>query len=174
MNGKHHISIESDKLKYEFDIRRNITVIQGDSATGKTTLIDMLDTYGRFGSSSGITLKSDVKCIVYRGGIDLLKAAISSYQNSIIFFDEDNAFIYSKEFASIIKETSNYYVLIARQPLYYLPYSIEEIYGIRTSGKYHYPEKIYHEFYHIYSGIEKKKIRNAVILVEDSNSGYQF
>ena len=37
MKGKHHIIIESARLKYEFDIRRNITIIQGDSATGKTT-----------------------------------------------------------------------------------------------------------------------------------------
>ena len=31
-----------------------------------------------------------------------------------------------------------------------LPYSIKEIYGIRTSGRYHFPEQIYHEFYQIY------------------------
>ena len=40
MKGKHHIIVESARLKYEFDIKRNITIIQGDSAPGKTTLID--------------------------------------------------------------------------------------------------------------------------------------
>ena len=69
------------------------------------------------------------------------------YQSII---DEDYPFIYSKEFAEVIRESSNYYVLITRQPLYNLPYSVQEIYGIRTTGKYHYPEKIYHEFYRIY------------------------
>lgn len=44
----------------------------------------------------------------------------------------------------------NYYVLITREDLPELPYSIKEIYGIRTSGKYHFPEQIYHEFYQIY------------------------
>ena len=42
MRGKHHIIVETKRLKYEFDIRRNITVIQGDSATGKTTLTGLL------------------------------------------------------------------------------------------------------------------------------------
>ena len=174
MKGKHHIIVESDKLKYEFDIKRNITVIQGDSATGKTTLIDLLATYGRFGSESGVQLQSDVPCVVFSGDASLWRVAIETYSDSIVFFDEDYSFVYTKEFADSIKATSNYYVLIARQPLYNLPYSTQEIYGIRTSGKYHYPEKIYHEFYHIYSGEDDKQISNAVVLVEDAKSGLQF
>ena len=35
MKGKYLISISNNKVKYEFSIKRNITVIQGDSATGK-------------------------------------------------------------------------------------------------------------------------------------------
>ncbi|WP_155834077.1 hypothetical protein [Butyrivibrio sp. VCD2006] len=51
----------------------------------------------------------------------------------------------------LVQASSNYYVLITRQPLYNLPYSVQEIYGIRTTGKYHYPEQVYHEFYRIYN-----------------------
>ena len=47
MHGKHHIVVESENLKYEFEIRRNITVIQGDSASGKTTLIELLQLHSR-------------------------------------------------------------------------------------------------------------------------------
>ena len=71
--------------------------------------------------------------------------------NTIVFIDEDYSFVFTEEFASVIKNTSNYYVLITRQPLYNLPYSVNEIYGIRTTGKYHFPEKIYNELYPIYS-----------------------
>jgi hypothetical protein len=35
MIGKHHVIIETSGLKYSFEIQRNITIIQGDSATGK-------------------------------------------------------------------------------------------------------------------------------------------
>ena len=45
MTGSHHIVIESPRLKYEFTIKRNITIIQGDSATGKTTLIDLISSW---------------------------------------------------------------------------------------------------------------------------------
>ena len=64
MKGKHHIVIESKHVKYEFDIRRNITIIQGDSATGKTTLVDMLSAYASDRDSSGVRMESDVNCSV--------------------------------------------------------------------------------------------------------------
>ena len=97
--------------------------------------------------------------------------------DSIIFIDEDNRFIRTKEFAEVVRFSSNYYVLITREDLPELPYSIKEIYGIRTSGKYHFPEQIYHEFYQIYEdntagdfhfGLKKR------IITEDAKSGYQF
>ena len=68
MRGKHHVVVETARLKYTFDISRNITVIQGDSATGKTTLIDLLSEYKRSGEGKGISVSSDVPCYVYTGG----------------------------------------------------------------------------------------------------------
>ena len=38
MTGTYHIIVEDDNLIYEFDILRNITVLRGATATGKTTL----------------------------------------------------------------------------------------------------------------------------------------
>lgn len=42
MKGRHRIVVKNNRIHYEFEIKRNITIIQGDSATGKTTLINML------------------------------------------------------------------------------------------------------------------------------------
>lgn len=42
MHGSHHLIVQSAHLKYEFDIKRNITIIKGDSATGKTTLVNII------------------------------------------------------------------------------------------------------------------------------------
>ncbi len=174
MKGKHRVIIEAERLRYEFEIKRNITVIQGNSATGKTTLVDLLQTYGNYGPESGIMLNSDVPCIAFSGDASLWKAAISTYHDSILFFDEDASFIFSREFAESIRGTSNYYVLITRQPLYELPYSIHEIYGIRTTGKYHFPEKIYHEFYPLYEDHRNAEDTDTLLLVEDEKAGYQF
>ena len=45
MIGKHTIRIGNSKLRYEFTINRNITILKGDSATGKTTLVEMVREY---------------------------------------------------------------------------------------------------------------------------------
>ena len=34
------IIVENKKIRYDFEVKRNITIIKGDSATGKTTLAD--------------------------------------------------------------------------------------------------------------------------------------
>jgi hypothetical protein len=68
-------------------------------------------------------------------------------------------------------------VLITREPLPELPYSIQEIYGIRTTGKYHFPEKIYYEFYPIYDGVSGEAADGKAekkMITEDSGSGNRF
>ena len=176
MKGKHHIIIETDHLKYEFDIKRNITVIQGDSATGKTTLIGLLQEYGIRREASGIRLQSDVPCEVYAGSSELWQTVLSTLFGRIVFIDEGYPFIYSKAFAEFIDHSDNYFVLITRKPMRNLPYSINEIYGIRTSGKYHFPDKVYQEFYPIYANndIRINTKDKLLLMVEDERSGYQF
>lgn len=41
MRGKYRIIVSTKRLKYDFELRRNLTIIQGDSATGKTPLMNM-------------------------------------------------------------------------------------------------------------------------------------
>jgi len=54
MIGKYNVEISDNRIHYNFDIKRNITVIQGDSGTGKTSLIRMIADYERLGRGSGI------------------------------------------------------------------------------------------------------------------------
>ena len=51
MKGNIKVVVSTKKLRYELNLRRNITIIQGDSATGKTTLIQIINDYlsGRTG-----------------------------------------------------------------------------------------------------------------------------
>lgn len=172
MKGKHRIVVKNNRLHYEFEIKRNITIIQGDSATGKTTLINMLRQAENLGESSGIDVISDVPCKILEGSN--WKIILENLSGNIFFIDEENSFINTKEFASMVKESDNYFVLITRENLYNLPYSVDEIYGLHESGKYHDTRKVYQQMYHIYSIEEKFPIEPEKIIVEDSNSGYEF
>lgn len=172
MKGKHRIVVKNNRLHYEFEIKRNITIIQGDSATGKTTLINMLRQAENLGESSGIDVISDVPCRILEG--NNWKIILENSSGNIFFTDEENSFINTEEFASMVKESDNYFVLITRENLYNLPYSVDEIYGLHESGKYHDTRKVYQQMYHIYSIEEKFPIEPEKIIVEDSNSGYEF
>lgn len=173
MKGSYRIVVSNAKIRYDFTIRRNITIVKGDSATGKTTLVEMIREYDESGINSGITLNCEKNCHVLAG--KNWKLLLSVMHETIIFIDEDNAFLPTKEFAEAIRESDNYYVIVTREGLPGLPYSAEEIYGIRESGKYASLKQTYNEFYHIYGKEEHQKtIQPECVIVEDSNAGYEF
>lgn len=173
MKGTHRVVVSTKRLKYDFVIRRNITIIQGNSATGKTTLVDMIREAVNNPSGASVDLICDKKCFVLDG--TLWKEQLTAVSNSIVFIDEGNEFIKTIEFSKFIQNTDNYYVIVTRESLPTLPYSVEEIYGIKSSGKYGKLEQKFNEFYRIYgSDIYKQSIHPDTVLTEDSNSGYQF
>lgn len=177
MKGRHHIIVESARLKYEFDIKRNITIIQGDSATGKTTLVDLLSDYQNGRENSPVRIESDVPCEVFSRAGDRWMAVLELITESIVFIDEENHFIRQREFAEVVQNSTNYFVLITREALPVLPYSVREIYGIRTTGRYHFPEKVYHEFYPIYDDTRSPALKandGMKMITEDTDSGNQF
>ncbi|ETO94860.1 hypothetical protein HMPREF1495_1702 [Lachnoanaerobaculum sp. MSX33] len=173
MKGTYRVVVSTKRLKYDFVIRRNITIIQGNSATGKTTLVDMIREAVNNPSGASVDLVCDKKCFVLDG--TLWKEQLTAVSNSIVFIDEGNEFIKTIEFSKFIQNTDNYYVIVTRESLPTLPYSVEEIYGIKSSGKYGKLEQKFNEFYRIYgSDIYKQSIHPDTVLTEDSNSGYQF
>ena len=90
MKGKHKVIVQNNRLHYELKIKRNITIIQGDSATGKTTLIDMIRQAFNLGISSGIEVVCDVPCRTLEG--QDWKLILQSLSGYILFIDEENAF----------------------------------------------------------------------------------
>ena len=172
MKGKHNVIIQNNRLHYEFTIRRNITIIRGDSATGKTTLINMIRQHNNLGNSSGVELSCDVPCRVLEG--PEWKLLLNHISGSILFIDEENKFIHTEEFASAARESGNYFVLITRDNLYNLPYSVEEIYGLHSSGKYQNTRKTFQQTYRLYSFLQDAPAKPEKIITEDSHSGFEF
>lgn len=173
MKGKYHITVANEMVKYDFDIRRNITIIKGDSATGKTTLVEMIREFYEDGESSGVQLNCEKECrpLAGRDWKILLQAA----KDCIVFIDENNDFLPTQDFAEAVQNSDNYYVIVTREGLPNLPYSVDEIYGIRISGKYAGLKQTYNEFYHIYGDYSlKEDVDPDKVIVEDSNAGFEF
>lgn len=118
---------------------------------------------------SGVSLKSDVPCKVL-GSVNW-EINLSKIKSSIVFIEEGNDFVSSHDFAKKVKNSDNYYVLITREDLYELPYSINSIYEfVQVRGV----NKLKERFKNI-DKISTNKLQSVdLILVEDSKSGYEF
>ncbi|MCI1309896.1 MAG: ATP-binding protein [Lachnospiraceae bacterium] len=174
MRGKYHIHVSNRALSFDFTLSRNITIICGDSATGKTTLVDMIREYELQGTDSAVQISCEKPCVVVEG--NSWKRQLRELESeSIVFIDEGNRFVSSQEFAEAAQNSGNYYVIVTRENLYNLPYSVTEIYGIKSSGKYNSLRPVYHELYRVYGEKvdDSCNIYNTVI-TEDSHSGFQF
>ena len=174
MKGSYEVIVQNRRLQYKFTISRNITILRGDSATGKTTLIEMIHSYQLNGEQSGINISCKKQCIALEGNDWQL--LLNQIDDSIVFIDEGNAFVYSQDFAEAVKSSSNYYVIAVRNNLYNLPYSITEIYGIEnvSGNKYQGTKRLYSRLYNLYEKNTPIAKNPELVIVEDAKSGYEF
>lgn len=45
MRGEHQVVVRNNRLQIKLTVRRNLTILQGNSATGKTTLLDLVGAF---------------------------------------------------------------------------------------------------------------------------------
>lgn len=174
MIGTFSVKIKDSRNSFLFELKRNITILCGDSGKGKTTLYNMVSDYNRYGEKQ---TKIKIVCdrpVIAVDGRDWA-TRIAEIHDSIIIIDEDNSFIRSTDFANTIKNSSNYYLLITRVNLSNLPISVDEIYELtgRVNKKF---KRIYSNISHIYNSPSRAMLpfKPEIIITEDSHSGFQF
>ena len=175
MLGKYDIEVYNNKVHYFLTVKRNITILQGNSATGKTELIRLIQEHEANGVSSGITLICGAKCTVLTA-VDW-ELRLSFLKGHIIFIDETAGFLRSKRFAELVKGSDNYFVMVSRDDLSQLPYSVDEIYGLRNvsdTQKYKVYRRVYNETYNLYHLELDPIIKPELVITEDSNSGFEY
>ena len=173
MKGKHKIEVRSKRIVFTIELERNITILRGDSATGKTTLVEMLSAYENYGRKSGVTIVCDKTCRVLSGA--LWEARLKDIQDTIVFVDEGSTFVSSLDFARAIQKTDNYYVLVTREDLSTLPYGVNAILELKkTTSRF---KRTYNKAYPIYDSLSASNVQLGDVeklLTEDANSGYQL
>ncbi len=175
MKGSFEINVSRKRgARYGFAVRRNITIIRGNSGSGKTTLYEMIADHMRYGEQSGVTIQCDCPCVALTDND--WKTQLEGFANSIVFIDEGFKALFSREFASVVKGSSNYFVIITRADLPTLPYSVNEVYRVKSSGKFHSLVPLYVEReQHRYSASKAApKSDFDVLVTEDSKSGFEF
>ena len=173
MIGAYRVRVRNKRNAYDFTLRRNITILRGDSGRGKTTLFDMIAEYGRLGRASGVSVACDRPLIALMD--ENWEEKIARTTESIIVIDEDSTYLRSENFARAVRDSSDYFLLITRDYLSQLPYSVDEIYQLHgRKNKTFVP--VYSAEDHIYDHPARSLLpfHPDLIITEDSGSGYQF
>lgn len=173
MKGAYQVKIKNNRNSYSFELRRNITILRGESGRGKTTLFDMIYDYNRFEKNSGVSVSCDRNIIALVGND--WEDVIKKNPGTIIVIDEDSRFIRTKEFASVVKGSDNYFLLITRNYLATLPISVDEIYEL-TGAKNKKFKRIYKDVDRMFNDpvVKYLPFEPEVIITEDSKAGYEF
>lgn len=175
MRGSVRIVVSTKRLRYELNLRRNITIIQGDSASGKTTLVQVISDYLSGRTGPGTEVICEKKCVVLSGEEETAILRLRLLTSAIVFVDEQESFLSSKAFAEAVLSSDCYFVFITRDGLNMLPYSVNEIYYLKNSGYYQNTRQVYNSMHQVYPELDRKeKIVPSVVLTEDSNAGYEM
>ncbi|MBO4640647.1 MAG: hypothetical protein J5710_12920 [Treponema sp.] len=103
MKGSYEVVVKNRRIQYKFTISRNITILKDDSATGKTTLIDMIQAYQNDSDYSGVSITSTCPCFVLTSNNWELN--LSAIHNSLEYSKKklNDAYLQDNEIKAIIK-----------------------------------------------------------------------
>lgn len=176
MNGKIEIRISTPRIVYDLSFERNISVVRGDSGTGKSFLCTLIEQALAGEETVSLILPAGVNCIVMphitlnSPTVLPWNEIISRSKNTIFFIDEVCDCLHSGTFAKIIRGSSNYYVLISRKDYADLPYSVSAIYKFKT-GQPTLQKVVVNVPLYPPSNI---KVTPSLFLTEDSAAGSLF
>ena len=159
--------IKSRYINYEIEFNRKVTIIQGDSGTGKTKIVETIKELDSNGMASMFTSNGLKVYILER--TSTWETSIKNSVNTLFLIDEECSWILSKDFAELVHKSDNYFIIISRDPIKSLNYSYEEIYEMKNSGKFNRTVRKYK-----LDKFNKLDKECEIILIEDSNSGFEF
>ena len=170
MKGVKRFVVKARNVTYDITLKRNVTYVIGDSATGKTYLCSLLQKYNKNPVSSGISVDASCKVETIYDEKEW-EHNITHSVNTIFVLDEDVSFVETERFAEIVKHSSNYFLLFQRKPLVTIPCAISEVYEL-TGSKLNKLKPVYHVKDNRLWGTLNNTIDKLV--TEDSGSGHTF
>lgn len=153
-------------VEYKFGILNKYTLIQGDSATGKTTLYDLVAEYEAHPMNIQCSGHSSLRVVPNTTNLQEASAFFKSSTGTVFFIDEDDQFLRLRGCEKVLKQAEHYFVIIFRYRKFNnFLVSLDSICRIKTSGRFHTLVPLYNT--------EQKGVPDCVI-TEDSKCGNKF
>lgn len=163
------IKLKSKRINYNLEFNHRINIIRGDSASGKSALIRLLDSQ----KDSNIQIISNYKLIhLTPAFLQFVRESDNSFSNEYVYLIDEIDIAGNKDMLELVSHSPYKFILMVRESnLNNLTYGIDQIYEIYRSGKYNISRQMYNQ-----DKINKYiKLNNIkTIMTEDSHSGYEF
>ena len=170
MKGRHSIVVSNKRVSYNIELVRKITVIKGNSGTGKTTLVRMLDSWIKQGRTSGIKCTTSAEVIILNEISDW-GTLLSSCKGKIFVADEGVRYMSWQSFGNAVNKSENYFLFISRSgSLGNMTYSVNSILQLGSKRK---GDMTFNSAYLKYID-NSVSIKPDLIITEDSNSGNEM
>lgn len=169
MENQINIKLKSKRINYNLEFSHRINIVRGDSASGKSVFIRLLDSR----KDSNIQITSNYKLLhITPEFLQFVRDSGNSFSSEYVYIMDEIDIAGNKDMIKLISYSSYKFILMIRESnLNNLPYGIDQIYEIYRSGKYNLSRKMYND-QNINKNVNFRNIK--VIITEDSHSGYQF
>ena len=169
MENQINIKLKSKRINYNLEFSHRINIVRGDSASGKSAFIRLLDSR----KDSNIQITSNYKLLhITPEFLQFVRDSGNSFSSEYVYIMDEIDIAGNKDMIKLISHSSYKFILMIRESnLNNLPYGIDQIYEIYRSGKYNLSRKMYND-QNINKNVNFRNIK--VIITEDSHSGYQF
>lgn len=164
-----YIKIRRGRVTYEFNLKRSVSVIKGDSGSGKTLLSKCIADYESYGPSSGVVIECQKRVVcITKDPLDYNSQA-HLYGDCIVIIDENVHFTGSKKVLfETLRKAGAWVVLISRKESVkkYVECAVDSVYVIEQQGSVR----------HLVPALElrpNKKLPD-ILYVEDTGSGCTF
>lgn len=156
-----YLIVEDKRVSYNINIYSKYTIITGFSGIGKSHLLDTIarafdlreDSEDMFSRLYKIESNFDIVILdntmasqVVQGSYTWTRYLETMYKSGTLFcIDEDFRDLYTFDFQKAMMVSENYFLIICRNPLKFIPYSVYDIYKLELSdnGAYHYNSNDY-------------------------------
>jgi hypothetical protein len=116
--------------EYEFELKGKVSILAGDSGTGKSTLVDLVADLKK--PLTDMVLECDLPCTALSQEPQKWDDELQS--NSVLFIDDAHPFLASEDIAKI-RESNCYFVIASRDAP--VDYNSDNVFKIASSGNYH-------------------------------------
>lgn len=158
------------KFGYKIVLRGKYSFIVGNSGTGKSRFVGLLEDYNvqeLSGESRGISLNISKSRFII-ATVEILEF-LWQYDNCIIVVDEDMVWMLRK-YSSELQKSNNYFIFINRDLLGNIPIGIYDLYQMT----YRRENGFLINYNELLADFIEERIKPDIILTEDSKSGYKF